>query len=89
MEDIIPAVSKVYSRMLVAHPEAGKTLKQLKGFEQKGRILLAVGPEGGWVDYEIGRFVEQSFIPVSMGDRILRTDTAAVALLSQLMVLAG
>ena len=87
VEDFIPTVSQTYSRMLVAHPEAEKSLKQLGGVEQNGRILLAVGPEGGWIDFEVEKLVEQSFIPVSMGKRILRTDTAVVSLLSQLMIL--
>lgn len=87
VEDYIPAVSKTYSRMLVAHPEAETGLKQLEWPGQKGRILLAIGPEGGWVDFEINNFMEQSFVPVSMGERILRTDTAVVALLAQLMIL--
>ena len=71
----------------MAHPEAGKNLKQALGTEISGRTLLAVGPEGGWVDYEVGKFAEQSFVPVSMGERILRTDAAVVALLAQLMLL--
>ena len=50
---------------------------------------MAVGPEGGWVDFEIDKFIEQSFVPISMGERVLRTDTAVVALLSQLMLLQG
>ena len=75
--------------MLVAHPEAGKSMKQVVGSEMSGRTILAVGPEGGWVDFEIEKFVEQSFVPVSMGERVLRTDTAVVGLLSQLMVLRG
>ena len=75
--------------MLVAHPEAGEGLKQALGTEISGRTLLAVGPEGGWVDFEIDKFIEQSFVPVSMGERVLRTDTAVVALLAQLMVLRG
>jgi len=87
VEDYIPAVSKTYSRMLVAHPEAETGLNQLGWPGQKGRILLAIGPEGGWVDFEINNFMEQSFVPVSMGERILRTDTAVVALLAQLMIL--
>ena len=62
-------------------------MKQTVGNEINGRVLLAVGPEGGWVDFEIQKFIEQAFIPVSMGSRVLRTDTAVVALLSQLMVL--
>jgi len=89
VEDFIPTIAKTYSRKLVAHPEAGEGLKQAAGKEMTGRTLLAVGPEGGWVDFEIEKFVEQSFVPVSMGARVLRTDTAVVALLSQLMVLRG
>ena len=89
VEDFIPTIAKTYSKKLVAHPEAGEVLKQAAGKEMTGRTLLAVGPEGGWVDFEIEKFVEQSFVPVSMGARVLRTDTAVVALLSQLMVLRG
>jgi RsmE family RNA methyltransferase len=86
-EDFIPTIASTYSRMLVAHPEAGESLKQAVGTEISGRTLLAVGPEGGWVDFEIEKFIEQGFMPVSMGSRVLRTDTAIVALLSQLMLL--
>jgi RsmE family RNA methyltransferase len=89
VEDFIPTIAKTYSRMLVAHPEAGEDLKQVVGTEISGRTLLAVGPEGGWVDFEIEKFFEQSFVPVSMGARILRTDTAIVALLAQLMLMKG
>jgi RsmE family RNA methyltransferase len=89
VEDFIPSIAKTYSRKLVAHPEAGEGLMQAAGTEMTGRTLLAVGPEGGWVDFEIEKFVEQSFVPVSMGARVLRTDTAVVALLAQLMVLRG
>ena len=87
VEDFIPTISKSYRRMLVAHPEAGETLEQGIGTGINGRSLLAVGPEGGWVDFEIEKFVEQSFMPISLGRRVLRTDTAVVALLAQLMVL--
>jgi RsmE family RNA methyltransferase len=86
-EDFIPTVSRSYDRMLVAHPGAEKSLKQTLGSGVKNKILLAVGPEGGWVDFELEKFVEQSFKPVSMGERVLRTETAVVALLSQIMVL--
>ncbi len=86
VEDFVPTVAKAYSRMLLAHPKAGVSLKQAAGNEAGGRTLLAVGPEGGWVDFEIEKFFEQSFVPVSIGSRVLRTDTAVVALLSQLML---
>jgi RsmE family RNA methyltransferase len=50
-------------------------------------LLLAVGPEGGWSEYELERFVDAGFHPFSMGERILHVDTAVVALLAQLRLL--
>ena len=41
-------------------------------------VAIAVGPEGGFSPEEAARFVEEGFKPVSMGDTVLRTETAAV-----------
>ena len=87
IEDFIPTIASSYSKMLVAHPEAVSDLKKAVGKNGRGRTLLAIGPEGGWVDFEVDRFIEQAFMPFSLGGRILRTDTAVVALLAQLMML--
>ena len=47
--------------------------------------VLAVGPEGGWTDEEVARLEEKGFARMSLGARILRTDTALIAILSRLM----
>jgi RsmE family RNA methyltransferase len=47
-----------------------------------GRVLLAVGPEGGWVPFELELLRARGFAPVTLGPRVLRTDTACVALLA-------
>ena len=47
--------------------------------------VLAVGPEGGWTDEEVARLEEKGFARMSLGPRILRTDTALIALISRLM----
>jgi len=47
--------------------------------------LLAIGPEGGWTDEEVALLEEHGFSRRSLGPRILRTDTATIALLAQLM----
>ena len=47
-------------------------------------LLVAVGPEGGWSDFELRLFEEAGFRRLSLGPRILRTDTAVVALLALL-----
>ena len=49
---------------------------------RNGRVLLAVGPEGGWVPFELDLLRARGFVPVSLGARTLRTDTACVALLA-------
>lgn len=43
------------------------------------RVLLAIGPEGGWTSYERELFRCNGFREVGMGTRILRSDTACIA----------
>ena len=50
-------------------------------------FVLAVGPEGGWNDFEVQAFMDQGFDCFSFGSRILHVDTAVLVLLSQLMML--
>lgn len=45
---------------------------------------LAIGPEGGFIPYEAGRFTEAGFRAVSLGPRLLRTEQAVAALLGRL-----
>jgi RsmE family RNA methyltransferase len=55
--------------------------------ENDRRILLAIGPEGGWTTYELDMLKERGFEVFGMGHRILRTDTAVVGLLTVLSIL--
>ena len=48
-------------------------------------LTLAVGPEGGWTDEEVELLEAHGFARYSLGPRILRTDTAIIALLARLM----
>jgi 16S rRNA (uracil1498-N3)-methyltransferase len=50
---------------------------------------LAVGPEGGWTDAEIRAGCAAGFIEASLGENILRTETAALASLAILRFAAG
>jgi RsmE family RNA methyltransferase len=45
------------------------------------RVMLAVGPEGGWNDFEIALLERRGFQPIGLGARTLRVDTACIALL--------
>ncbi|HEY8240343.1 MAG TPA: RsmE family RNA methyltransferase [Kiritimatiellia bacterium] len=46
------------------------------------RCLLAIGPEGGWNDFEMALLEQHGFARVGMSARTLRTDTACIALLA-------
>jgi RsmE family RNA methyltransferase len=48
-------------------------------------ITLALGPEGGFTEYEINTLKEHGFLPISLGTRILRTEFALAALLGKLL----
>ena len=47
-------------------------------------ISIAIGPEGGWTDRELEQSIELGWQPVSLGDRILRTITAPLAVMSMI-----
>ncbi|MCH7721027.1 MAG: RNA methyltransferase [Planctomycetes bacterium] len=42
-------------------------------------LLALIGPEGGWTDDEIARLTEAGAVPVSLGPRVLRVETACIA----------
>lgn len=48
-------------------------------------LVLAIGPEGGWSEGEVSRLVSTGFQPVSLGSRVLRAETAAMAALAAVM----
>lgn len=79
VEQELPALA-AGSRRLVAHP--GAEVECPRGAE--GTITLALGPEGGWIDAEVASLEQAGFEPVSLGPRVLRTETAVAALAGRL-----
>jgi 16S rRNA (uracil1498-N3)-methyltransferase len=71
-------------RRLVAHPGSQGSLLTMAAGPPDRRVLLAIGPEGGWNGFELDLLARHGFETVGLGPRTLRTDTACVALLAVL-----
>lgn len=78
--------SSPFDLVLVAYEnESTTSLKAaLQGFSGK-RVAILIGPEGGLSDEEIALLTEKGARSVSLGPRILRTETAGMAMLAQLL----
>ena len=69
---------------LIAHPHAPPIETVVMDVKP---TVLAIGPEGGWIDRELETFIERGFKPVSIGTPILRVEAAVAAALGQLELL--
>jgi 16S rRNA (uracil1498-N3)-methyltransferase len=67
---------------LIAEPGVPAGIAETVADRDLPRVLLAIGPEGGWNDFERQLLAARGFYAVSMGTRSLRSDTACVALLA-------
>ena len=68
----------------------GKPLRELsKELGARRKIRLIVGPEGGFAPAEVGLALDAGILPVSLGPRVLRTETAALVMLAQVQYQLG
>lgn len=87
IEDEAPQLFAGAGVRWVLHPTAPRTTAQLGAVAAAERAVVALGPEAGFVDFEVERFVAAGFTPLSLGARPLRVEVAAVATLAQLELL--
>ena len=94
----IPAVAPVQSlatwlrakredRVAIAAP--GATLSLRAFVDDAPPAAIVVGPEGGFTDEELEMAVAAGAVPIGMGPRVLRAETAGVAALAMIAVIAG
>lgn len=74
---------------LVADPYADATLRDRMGAHTPGSVGVVTGPEGGLDPAEVAVLTERGAYPVRLGARILRAETAPVALAAALLVPEG
>lgn len=63
-----------------------ETRSIISSLKDKGSVAVFIGPEGGFEEKEIELAVKNNACPITLGKRILRTETAGLALLSVLMM---
>ena len=81
------AAEKSSTRILLSETEQAATLSETLQSSNRAatsepanrKVALAIGPEGGWTPEEMTLFTQHQWQPVTLGPRILRAETAAIA----------
>ncbi len=67
------------SRIVLSESEQGTRIQDLIKADQNAETLLAIGPEGGWAQDELELLGRAGWVSATLGESILRTETAAIA----------
>ncbi|WP_164503501.1 16S rRNA (uracil(1498)-N(3))-methyltransferase [Pleionea sediminis] len=78
--------SEVDEFMLILNPHSGKRIAEL---ERSTHFSLVIGPEGGLTDDEVSAFEKNGCSSVKLGPRILRTETAGLAVIAIMQSIFG
>jgi 16S rRNA (uracil1498-N3)-methyltransferase len=70
----------------ILDPEAASGLPPAAA---EGRVAIAVGPEGGFDRGEIEQAARAGFVPMRLGARVLRTETAGITAAAACLALSG
>lgn len=79
VEDELPALA-AGRRALVAHPHTGASAPS----PSNDPTLIAIGPEGGFIPYEVDLLMQAGLQPMDLGPRILRVENAVATVLAKL-----
>jgi len=68
----------VLAENLMESDEGTGLRETLQSRSRDVEVVLAIGPEGGWADEELAWFRDSGWIAASLGETILRAETAAI-----------
>ena len=80
VEDILPGLISMDCPAYVAHPYA----EQAMPFAIEHPCTIVIGPEGGFIPYEVDLLIKNGCQAVSLGNRIIRTETVSPYVLGRL-----
>jgi 16S rRNA (uracil1498-N3)-methyltransferase len=81
-EDFLKYSSKYDALRIILWENGERKLKEILRNNDKYNIILAIGPEGGFSDKEVDLAIKYEFIPIGLGDKILRTETVSLSIMS-------
>ena len=90
LAQLVTRVSPAHDRIVLAERTTGVALTSIAlPSDATRRLLLLVGPEGGWEEKELGLVRDHGYVFATLGTGILRAETAALAALSVLQARMG
>jgi 16S rRNA (uracil1498-N3)-methyltransferase len=81
--------SKDGLRVMLSERATASALRNVLAGQRASKVVIAIGPEGGWTDEEFGTAQSSGFLEASLGCLILRTETAVIAALASLTYALG
>lgn len=88
------AESTAAAKIFLSERREAQSLRQLFTASQpikaaQTSVALAIGPEGGWTDEELSSARANGFVEASLGENILRTETAVIASIAIVLFVLG
>lgn len=87
LEYVKEADVKIIPYELSDNDGMNETRKIFDSIKAGQSVVIFIGPEGGFEESEVNKAKEKGFLPVTLGKRILRTETAGITVLSWLVYL--
>ncbi len=88
-QDALRAAAGCEVKMLLYEGRAAWTMNEMLARQKPASVALFIGPEGGFTDQEVAEAREQGIVPVCLGPRMLRTETAAIAAVTAVQFAVG
>lgn len=90
IDEFIRSAEPSYLKLIPWEEEKETSLKKLLPASlENNKVSLIIGPEGGFTEPEIELAKKNGFLPVSLGKRILRTETVSLSLISIIQYIYG
>ncbi len=83
-ESLVSADKQV---LLLPDMESARSAKKISELAEAERVVIAIGPEGGWIDYELEHWSRLGFASITLGPWVLRVEHALTASLAQVSML--